>query len=502
MNPELVLQGGRGSKNGLGATSGVPKTRVADALSRERQIAPPAQAAPTGTAAQVLPRVDRWTKWIFFLLVGYSLFGRTFAYIGVRPLFIGDAFLGCFILFNTRAVLKRWYSALVRDQPLSFFSWALVFFMLFGVFELVRGIFFGHDAFTALQLLVFNVYPLYIFAGLWAGERRPDMVKRFIFITAWFSAIYGPLYLAVLHKINWSLPGAGPSLLPQAGSGPILGMLAVESRTSKYWFPLTIAVFMLFAMQLRGEWVGLGLSILVWAFLEKKLSRVALFGLLATILLGIGFVGNVQIPGPRGTISTQTVVMRLLSIVTPEKASEVSKEAAVANGTVHWREVWWKNIRNEVLAEKETTIIGLGYGYPLHKLNPSLAPNEEVRTPHSILYFTFAYSGLVGMAIFFTLQATLGGLLWRTFKVTGNAFGLATWAATLATSLFGNCWESPPAAIPTYILLGLCILPGLMPNRAKNLVPNTEAAPLDPLRSSNVPRGQRTPVMAFNRPLR
>jgi hypothetical protein len=95
---------------------------------------------------------------------------------------------------------------------------------------------------------------------------------------------------------------------------------------------------------------------------------------------------------------------------------------------------------------------------------------EEVRTPHSILYFTFAYSGLIGMFTFGLLQSTMGLLLWRTYKKTGSSFGLATWAATLATSLFGNCWESPPSAIPTYILVGLCIAPGLVDQKIQDVM--------------------------------
>ena len=87
-------------------------------------------------------------------------------------------------------------------------------------------------------------------------------------------------------------------MMNQAGSGPILGMLALEAKPSKYWFPLLIGSFILLAMQLRGEWVGFGLSILIWAYLEKKLNRVMVFVLLAGVLLAVGFVWNVEIPNP------------------------------------------------------------------------------------------------------------------------------------------------------------------------------------------------------------
>ena len=113
------------------------------------------------------------------------------------------------------------------------------------------------------------------------------------------------------------------------------------------------------------------------------------------------------------------MIARLLTIVQSEKAEEVSDQGRGYNGTVHWREVWWRHIRDTVFENKKSVVLGLGYGYPLHLLNPDLK-GEEVRTPHSILYFTFAYSGLIGMFTFGLLQSTMGLLLWRTYKENGK----------------------------------------------------------------------------------
>ena len=463
----------------LPRTSGL-RTRVSSALNREIEISqpepirqakslPPSVSSPV-TQAPASDKKDRWAKWAFFLLIGYSVLGRAFAYIGVKPLFIGDLSLAALILFNTRAVVQRWYSALVKDQALTGFGWALLIFILYGIFETIYGVFLGYDRLTALQIFVFNIYPIYVFLGIWAGTKRPEYLRKYVFVTAWFSALYGPAYLLFLQKLNWTMPGSGAHIMNQAGSGPILGMLALEAKPSKYWFPLLIGSFMLLAMQLRGEWVGFGLSILIWAYLEKKLNRVMVFVLLAGVLLAVGFVWNVEIPNPgRGTVSSKNVIARLLTIVQSEKAEEVSDQGRGYNGTVHWREVWWRHIRDTVFENKKSVVLGLGYGYPLHLLNPDLK-GEEVRTPHSILYFTFAYSGLIGMFTFGLLQSTMGLLLWRTYKKTGSSFGLATWAATLATSLFGNCWESPPSAIPVYILIGLCIAPGLVDQKIQDIM--------------------------------
>jgi len=63
--------------------------------------------------------------------------------------------------------------------------------------------------------------------------------------------------------------------------------------------------------------------------------------------------------------------------------------------------------------------------------------------------------------LFFALQMCLLRLLWRTYKMTGQAFGLACWSAILVSAFFGNLFETPSGAIAGYILAGLCIAPGL-----------------------------------------
>src|SRR6201996_7374114 len=131
-------------------------------------------------SAPRLPKMDAWTKLAFFLILGYSLFGRSFAYIGIPPakIFIGDVALLIFIIFHQRAFFDRWVSALTTRVPLSGLSWVLLISMMYGIWELNYGIMIGNDPFTALQILVFNIYPLYFFLGLWAGMQRPDLLKR------------------------------------------------------------------------------------------------------------------------------------------------------------------------------------------------------------------------------------------------------------------------------------------------------------------------------------
>jgi hypothetical protein len=417
-------------------------------------------------AVSVRPKMDGWTKLAFFLLAGYSMFGRAFAYIGIPPakIFIGDVVLVLFLVFNQRALLDRWFRTLMNPTRLSPLSWTLLVSIMYGIIEVVYGVLAGNDAFTAIQILVFNLYPLYIFLGIWAGTARPDLLRKYIRLCAWFTAIYGPLCIVLLKKITITIPGTDVPILglPGSGSGALFGLLCLEPNPAQFWFPIVMCGFMTLAMQVRADWVGLGVALFVWGLLGKKLGRISVMLGLVFGLLVIGFIADVHIYNPaRGSdVSTREILGRAISAVDSDAGSDYTEHAGEYNGTVVWRERWWKAIREEVAQKKSTLLFGLGYGYPIKDLVPYLK-GMDIRTPHSVLYFALGYSGLVGVAIFLTLQACVLRLLWLSYKATGQAFGIACWLSTLISAMFGNLFETPAGAIPMYILGGLCIAPAL-----------------------------------------
>ncbi len=168
------------------------------------------------------------------------------------------------------------------------------------------------------------------------------------------------------------------------------------------------------------------------------------------------------LPGRGGELSARGTLARMAGSISPQFASQFGVDAATARfdyGTVYWRKHWWANIRGEVSRDYKTKIFGLGYGYPLAKLASRDVENEGTRSPHSIFYFTLAYSGIVGFGIFCWLQVCMMLLLWRIYKVTGETFGLIYWLFTLIGAFFGNSIETPQAAIPLYLLCGMAMGP-------------------------------------------
>src|SRR5256885_3173664 len=94
-----------------------------------------------------------WAKISVFLLCGYSLFGKTFAYLGVPPakIFIGDIALALFVVCCTGAIVRPLLEGLLRPTPFSALFWGLTIFVSYGFVELVRGLSLGYSPVLVLQ---------------------------------------------------------------------------------------------------------------------------------------------------------------------------------------------------------------------------------------------------------------------------------------------------------------------------------------------------------------
>jgi hypothetical protein len=412
---------------------------------------------------------DIWTKLVVFFLWSSLFIGKVSAYVGLL--------LGALLLFSVRVFWNRWYVALTRrGDPMYGLSWALLVSLVYGIAQVIYGVsFLGHSLFTALQILVFNLAPVYLFLGIWVAVRHPLAVRTYIRFMAWWMVIYTPIYFLFLQHLNLTLngvlPGTGLELLGNPGSGtlPLLGLLTLEPHLARFWLPIVVLILLTIANQERSDWLGLGICLVIWGKLSGRLGRV--FGILGcvTAVLIIAAVIDLKLPpiaGRGGELSARGTVARMAGAISPQLAVEMGggrENAQFYYGTVYWRKHWWAAIRNEVFKDTKTEIFGLGYGYPLAHLAGREVEKQGTRSPHSVFYFTLAYSGFVGVAIFFWLEICVVWLLWRVYKVSGETFGLMFAIYTLIGAFFGNVLETPQSGIPFYLLLGMAMGPIFLP---------------------------------------
>ena len=136
--------------------------------------------------------LDNWAKLVLVYLCSSAFLGKASVYCGLA--------IGGLLLFSARVLWNRWYLALTRGgDPLNRVAWALLVSLLYGIAEVIRGILLGYSVMTALQILVFNLCPVYLFLGLWIGFRHPGFIRKYIRFLAWLAVIYAPLYFIFLR---------------------------------------------------------------------------------------------------------------------------------------------------------------------------------------------------------------------------------------------------------------------------------------------------------------
>ena len=435
---------------------------------------------------------DNWGKVAAFLIVGYLCATRAFAYLGLPwiSLYVGEMTLAAFLLFGPRTKQGPWLWVARLARRLWRLERLLLLLLCYGAFEALRGILSGYRAFTAARDTAFNYYPLFLFLGIWAGLRDRGFLRRVVRALAWWNGCYGLAYLLFLNRLPWTMPGtSGASYAvplfgqPYGSAVALLGLIAFEPRLRRIWHLIALNTLVMLGVQVRAEWVGFLVGLLVLAWCRKRVKHLAIAGALLVALIGVMYLANIDLPSPEGRggrISARSLVARAVAPFSPSLASDLAppEDVLAFAGTAEWRLVWWASIWKAVHADASRALFGFGYGYPIGDLNPFIEPGMFIQTPHNDFFYALGFSGWIGVMLFGLLQIELLRLLWRSYKVTGQPFGLMCWAALLAGSMFGNFFEAPFGAIPFYLLVGVALAPGLLCARVAPAV--AEALPIPP----------------------
>lgn len=408
-----------------------------------------------------------WSRLAGFLLAGYLAMGRSFAYLGVPPFFIGEIVLGAFLLLKPRVALGTWAAALLRASPLNVLGLSLLVFVAYGVWQLGRGMLSGFPMIDALKTFTFNYYTLYLFMGIWIGLHAPDFMPKLVRVIAWVNGIYGLIYLVWLRHVDIYLPGFGAQDVPLFGAPAgqvmvIIGLLCFERNLRAVWFILLLNVVLTLVWQVRAEWAGLAVGLLAWGFLTGRLGRVVAIGMTGLAVLGMLALADIRLPGRTGEVSLSENLARVIAPFDLELASQLSPSAKYHAGTAEWRTLWWDGIWHSVHSRPTLEAFGHGYGFPLVSVAPATAGyKQSTRTPHSLFHYALGYTGWVGVVAFGFLQFAILKLLWRSYRLTGQAVGLAWWVMAMVRFSFEEGLESPMKAVPFYLLVGICMAPAL-----------------------------------------
>lgn len=396
------------------------------------------------------------------VLVGYLVLGRAFAQIGVGGLFVGEALLAAAIIHpGPRAALRRFLAQLDRPGHLHVLAWATAVFVGYGVVQLAIGLRSGHPPLEALKTSVFSGYAIFLPVGIWLGRARPDLLVWLARYLPWVNGIYVvgvELVFRPLRSISLPL-SAIPGLTP--GHGTVLSILLIFAFRDKLGMRpglLTLNVLALLVLQVRGDWLAVGVALLVWGLLTRRTRVVVGFGLLGIAALLLVATLGITIPGAEargGAVSLDEVAARSIAPFDPALAAELSPAAARYSGTAQWRTQWWDAIWTDNQVSQGHLLFGNGHGFDLAGLADHV--DEGIRTPHSAFFFALGYTGWIGVLVFWTFHAALASVLIRSARRTGQPLGVMIWIGALAAGHFGNYFETPFGGIPFFLLMGVTL---------------------------------------------
>jgi hypothetical protein len=423
--------------------------------------------------AERLPRL--FLQGTVVILIGYALAGRGFAYVGWKPVFIGDVVL----IVGTLAVFTR--ARGVRLTPL---HGLILLFMLLGALRTVPyitaykvnavrdGALWGYCMF-ALALSVF----VRIEHIRWVIDRY----RRFVpWLVAWIPIA---AVISIVHASpTW--PNSGISMihfkggdmgvhLTIAASFVLLGLYGFERRQRSFrsdatvWLLWFVSVAPVIAMS-RSSMLSIGFGVATAVALRRSV-RVLPFLLTASALMTTLVLFNISLPvGGGQSLSTTNLMQNVVSIVSnkQDQGGHGGSQQNL-NGSKKFRLRWWTKVVDYTV---HGPYFWKGKGFGLNLADSDgfqLDSRHTLRAPHNSHITVLARMGVPGLASWVLLQLAFAGTmlawslrarrfgarLWSLF----DAWLLVAWLAIMIDTSFDPYLEGPQGAIWLWAVVGVGI---------------------------------------------
>jgi hypothetical protein len=415
--------------------------------------------------AQARPRLN-WLDLLCLTLLGYALFGKGWAYVGIPPLFIGDAVLLLGVL--RLLLLTRGWTEILRSPPL----WVLLVLMAWGLLRTVP--YFPRYRLDALRDAVIWGYgifvPLVFAVVVTRPERLALLVRRYSLFTRIFVTAVPVVWIALrfrgdaIPRWPWAdvpvIHAKGGDLLVHLAG--VLAFWAAGLGRVRPWWVLLLAC----NVALIGAYNRAGLMSFLMVFglcgvfrpLAGALWRVA--GVVVCGLLVLALTGaRLQMSGKGREVSFEQLSDNVLSVVGGSEEEDL-------DGTKQWRLKWWGDIVNYTV-NGEHFWTGKGFGINLADDDgyQGTAWEGQLRSPHNGHMTMLARAGVPGLALWLLLHLAWGAeVLYAYFRASAAGsrqwqalflFLLLYWAAFMANTSFDVFIEGPMGGIWFWTIYGV-----------------------------------------------
>jgi len=398
------------------------------------------------------------------ILAGYAFFSRTFAYVGIPPLYVGEVVLGLGFLAYLHAI-SRWELTRIHVLLLLFMGWGAMqtvpYLPVYGVNALRDAVGWSYG-FYALFLsavvlphhfphvvrILRRVLPYYLVWVPIAGLGVVALQSRL------------PIVLGGVPLLTFKGGDAGV-LLGAAAAFILLGLYARGTASPRLpepliWIPWLVAAGVVFILN-RGGMVAATTAGLAILFVRQS-SRWLSVAFIVALILVLGVLINPRVDlGGRREFSFQQLTDNIGSIF--------GTTGSRLEGTKDFRLRWWSYIVSYTV-DGPYFWTGKGYGVALAVVDGfDTTESEELRSPHNGHIEVLARAGVPGFVLWVLLQATFGvsmlSAAWRA-HAQGRRFWVAMigwlfvlWAAGMANASFDPYLQSPNGGIWFWTSIGL-----------------------------------------------
>jgi hypothetical protein len=365
----------------------------------------------------------RSKTWFLLLLgitlVGYATFNRSFAYLGVKPIFIGEVcvLLGLFAALHCR---RTSLGGALR------LCWPLLPLVAWGAFCTLP--YFGEHQFMALRDAViwgYSVFAFVLVAVFLDDPNRMRQLLRWMKVYAILFLVITPFTMAAVKMYSVDHLGGGMPMLPWAEVPIVMakggdvgvhlamvtGYIVLLGALPGWLVLLTLPVNGVLMQSSRAALVCFAAALVPMFFYRPK--HPLLWGLLAWLTIGFIVLLITGLawspPGEKREFSAKNIIQSVQSLYGDAGHEEMS-------GTKEWRKNWWADIIDYTF-HGDYFMTGKGYGVSLADADGYQVEFDEtpLRSPHNGHLTFLARSGVPGFGTW-----VLANLAW--FAIVFAAF--------------------------------------------------------------------------------
>jgi hypothetical protein len=416
-----------------------------------------------------LPAEKLFIRLLCVLLVGYALLGRTFAGLGVPPVYVGEVVLGVGLL---SAVAAGWRLHLVRTPSIllliAFMGWGAVctipYLGTYGIDAMRDAVLWGYGAFALL------LAPLLVRREL--VERIPALYAR---VLPWI-IVCAPAWVVVsqwtgrqgIPGTAMGAPKAGDAAVHLGGAAAFIlaGLWARRDSAGAHnwlrewaaWLALLVGLVAMGSLTRGGLLAAMVAMLTVMILLPSKAGgKLFLAGATAVLLATLWLAWGVSLPGRESRTISPEQIARNLGSIGGGSGHELE-------GTRTWRILWWNSILDYTV-HGQYFWTGKGFGVNLTYDDGIVKdPDDPSRSPHNGHLTVLARTGVPGLVLWALLQvgfaaSMLAGLVsarraGQDARASLFVWILAYWIALLVNASFDVYLEGPQGGIWFWCVFG------------------------------------------------